>query len=198
LEQHLQKPANVPHCRADVYRITISSVAGASTQPEKIMSYLDRDPLGIYKKNRTSASSGDSGPGPKLMGANTLTGDDVYNHTGESLGEIKEIMLDTRTGQVAYAVLSFGGVMGMGSKLFAVPWQLLTLDTANKCFLLDIPKERLESAPGFDKDDWPDMSSPAWSSQIDSFYGAATGNLATGTARPGTSGLPGSGSSMSR
>jgi sporulation protein YlmC with PRC-barrel domain len=154
------------------------------------MSYLDRDPLGIYKKARSGASV-DSGPGPKLMGANTLTGDDVYNLTGESLGEIKEIMLDTRTGQVAYAVLSFGGIMGMGTKLFAVPWQLLTLDTTNKCFLLDIPKERLENAPGFDKDDWPDMSSPSWTSQIDSFYGASgvtgTANLASGTSRTGSS-----------
>jgi sporulation protein YlmC with PRC-barrel domain len=153
------------------------------------MSYLDRDPLGIYKK---SSSSSGSGPGPKLMGANTLTGDSVYNSNGESLGDIKEIMLDTRTGQVAYAVLSFGGIMGMGTKLFAVPWQLLTLDTANKCFRLDIPKERLENAPGFDKDDWPDMTSPTWTSQIDSFYGSSSGmgaaNLASGTSRPGSSG----------
>ncbi len=137
------------------------------------MSYLDRDPLGIYKTGSVD------GPGPQLMGADTLIGDDVYNHQEEDLGDIKEIMLDMRTGQIAYAVLSFGGVLGMGTKLFAVPWQSLTLDTVNKRFLLDVGKDRLKNAPGFDKDSWPDMSDNNWSSQIHTFYG--TSPLAAGT-----------------
>ncbi|AVR98074.1 PRC-barrel domain-containing protein [Pseudoduganella armeniaca] len=129
------------------------------------MSYLDRDPFGIYR-DRTN-----EGPGPRLMGADTLMGEDVYNRQEEDLGDIKEIMIDMQSGQIAYAVLSFGGILGMGDKLFAVPWQALQLDTVNKRFILDVSKERLESAPGFDKDRWPDMASAEFGSQIHGFYG---------------------------
>ncbi|EZP40174.1 MULTISPECIES: PRC-barrel domain-containing protein [Janthinobacterium] len=130
------------------------------------MSYLDRDILGMYRNH--------DGPGPALMGADTLIGDDVYNHEDEELGDIKEIMLDMRTGQIAYAVLSFGGVLGMGDKLFAVPWERLTLDTVNKRFLLNVDKDLLKNAPGFDKDNWPDMGSEAWNQQMEAFYGSGT------------------------
>jgi sporulation protein YlmC with PRC-barrel domain len=113
-----------------------------------------------------------SGPGPEVMGASTLKGDSVLNASGDDLGHIEEIMLDVGRGQIAYAVLSFGGFLGMGSKLFAVPWSALILDADRECFVLDIPKERLETAPGFDKDQWPSMADPRWQSEIDRYYGA--------------------------
>lgn len=112
-----------------------------------------------------------NGPGPAFMSASTLIGDDVYNLQDEDLGDVKEFMLDMRTGKVAYAVLSFGGFLGMGEKLFAVPWAALKLDTENKRFTLNVSKERLESAPGFDKDNWPDMADPVWTNGIHSYYG---------------------------
>lgn len=129
------------------------------------MSYLNRDTYGIYKTQYKS------GPGPALMGANTLIGEDVVNGQNENLGDIKEIMLDMSTGKVAYAVLSFGGVFGIGEKLFAVPWSALTLDTQNKNFVLNVSKEQLKTAPGFDKDDWPDMTDQTWINGINTFYG---------------------------
>jgi sporulation protein YlmC with PRC-barrel domain len=138
------------------------------------MNHTERDPYGMYK----SSQGGTAGPGPRLMGADTLIGDDVMNRAGENLGDIKEIMLDMNTGQVAYAVLAFGGLMGMGEKLFAVPWQAMQLDTVNKCFTLDIPKEQLQNAPGFDKDAWPDMEDIQWQSQVHTFYGTAGGGAA--------------------
>jgi sporulation protein YlmC with PRC-barrel domain len=152
---------------------------------ETSMSYLDRDPFGIYQRDK-------QGPGPRLMGADTLIGEDVYNHQDEDLGDIKEIMLDMQTGQIAYAVLSFGGLLGMGDKLFAVPWQSLQLDTSNKRFILDCSKEKLENAPGFDKDRWPDMASAEFSNQIHSFYGTQQ-NLPGRTTATGS--VMGSGSS---
>ena len=75
------------------------------------------------------------------------------------------------SGRVSYAVLSFGSFMGIGGKLFAVPWEALQLDTKNKRFVLDVDKERLKAAPGFDKDEWPDMANATWSQGIHSYYG---------------------------
>jgi sporulation protein YlmC with PRC-barrel domain len=109
------------------------------------------------------------------MGAGTLIGEDVYNQKDEDLGDIKEIMLDMLTGEVAYAVLSFGGIAGIGEKLFAVPWERLSLDTVNKRFVLDVDKEALKNAPGFDKDDWPDMTMDDWANQVHTFYGTGPG-----------------------
>ena len=129
------------------------------------MSYEDRDTFGMYRNDTGK------GPGPELMGANTLVGTDVYNDKDEELGDIKEIMLDMRTGAVSYAVLSFGGFLGLGEKLYAVPWQALTLDPFSKHFVLKIDKKRFKDAPGFDPDHWPDMADPAWSNEIHSYYG---------------------------
>jgi hypothetical protein len=144
----------------------MNSIANHPHHPqESAMTYLDRDKYGMYK------DTGNAGPGPSLMGADTLIGDSVVNAQDEDLGDIKEIMLDMRTGQVAYAVLAFGGFLGMGEKLFAVPWQALHLDTAHKRFVLDVAKERLEHAPGFNPDAWPDMSDIRWSEEVHSFYG---------------------------
>jgi sporulation protein YlmC with PRC-barrel domain len=100
-----------------------------------------------------------------------LIGDDVCNQAGEDLGDIKEIMIDTTNGTVSYAVLSFGGVLGIGEKLFAVPWKALKLDTENKRFVLNVDKERLKDAPGFDKNDWPDMADESWVNKVNSYYG---------------------------
>jgi uncharacterized protein YrrD len=106
------------------------------------------------------------------MSASTLTGDNVVNAAGEDLGRIQDIMLDTPTGRVAYAVLSFGGFLGMGDKLFAIPWDQLSLDEENKRFVLNVNRAKLENAPGFDKDNWPDMADPSWGSRIYSYYGS--------------------------
>jgi sporulation protein YlmC with PRC-barrel domain len=159
------------------------------------MSYADRDKYGMYK------NSNSTGPGPALMGADTLLGEDVVNAANDKLGDIKEIMLDMSTGQVAYAVLAFGGFLGMGEKLFAVPWQALHLDTAAKRFVLNVDKDRLKGAPGFNKDSWPDMSDMGWANSIHTFYGTDPSRSGTGTGsvqgmapggsidpRPGTAG----------
>lgn len=107
----------------------------------------------------------------RVMSASTLAGDDIYNDREEKLGRVEEIMLDVVDGRVSYVVLSFGGFIGMGNKLFAIPWQAFRLDEANRRFILDVPKETLERAPGFDKDDWPDMGAESYSRQINDYYG---------------------------
>jgi hypothetical protein len=137
------------------------------------MNYEDQDTYGMYKGKAVATAGPDMqrGPGPGLMGAATLIGNDVYNAEGEDLGDIKEIMLDMLRGEISYAVLSFGSFLGMGSKLFAVPWSALTLDTENKRFTLSVPRDRLERAPGFDRDKWPNMADQSWAKGIHSYYG---------------------------
>jgi sporulation protein YlmC with PRC-barrel domain len=110
------------------------------------------------------------GPGPNVMNAATLCGDSVVNAAGEDLGKIEAIMLDVTTGRIAYAVLSFGGFLGMGTKLFALPWGALTLDATEKRFTLEVNKETLENAEGFDKDNWPSMADSAWATRVHAHY----------------------------
>ena len=135
------------------------------------MNYQERDTYGMYKGHNGGGPDVRHGPGPNLMGADTLIGNDVYNKKDEDLGDIKEIMLDVHGGRIAYAVLSYGGFLGMGEKLFAVPWNALTLDTANKRFVLNVEKDHLKDAPGFDKDKWPNMADQSWSNAIHAYYG---------------------------
>ncbi|SEL59370.1 PRC-barrel domain-containing protein [Nitrosovibrio tenuis] len=115
-------------------------------------------------------ASNEEAPTPPLMRAATLIGENVYNLEGIELGEIKDIMLDAHAGRIAYAVLSFGGFLGIADKLFAVPWKALKPDAVHKQFLLDVDKKQLESAPGFDKDHWPDMADPTWQNKVHSYY----------------------------
>jgi len=107
-----------------------------------------------------------------VLSAGTLTGDKIVNRQGEEVGKVEEIMLDWQQGRVAYAVLSFGGVLGAGKKLFAVPWNILSLDTDHKQFIMDVNKELLEDAPGFDKDHWPQTDDERWIDEIYRHYGS--------------------------
>lgn len=108
--------------------------------------------------------------GSRVLSASTLNGDDVYDPGGEKLGSIKDLMLDVENGKVCYAVLSFGGFLSLGEKLFAVPWSALKIDTENKRFVMDTTEERMKNAPGFDSDDWPNMADPSWEKSIYSYY----------------------------
>jgi hypothetical protein len=82
------------------------------------------------------------------------------------------LVIDTRSGRIAYAVLSYGGVLGVGEKLFAVPWPALTLNVDKKMFVLSVDKDKLKNAPGFDSDKWPDMNDLRWSKDVHAFYGS--------------------------
>jgi PRC-barrel domain len=109
----------------------------------------------------------------RVLGVTTLTGTGVRNLAGDSLGSIAEIMIDLTNARIAYAVLSYGGFLGIGDKLFAVPWSALSFDQRANEFILDVQRETLENAPGFDKDNWPDMSDPVYGGEIHKHYGKA-------------------------
>lgn len=104
------------------------------------------------------------------LSASTLIGDTVVNPRGEKLGKIEDLMIEPEQGRVSYAVLSFGGFLGMGDKLFAVPMQAMKLSPEDKKVILNVDKEKLKNAPGFDKDHWPDVSDRAFGTKVYSFY----------------------------
>jgi sporulation protein YlmC with PRC-barrel domain len=111
-----------------------------------------------------------STPFRRVLSASTLAKDSVFNLRDENVGSIKQIMIDVPTGRVAYAVLSVGGFLGIGERLFAIPWTTLALDEDRKCFILDVDKQRLENAPGFDKDRWPDMADASCGSTVSLYW----------------------------
>ena len=133
-------------------------------------STLTSDDLSTTELDERTAA--EKKPHRRVLSASTLTGDKVINAASEDLGKVDEIMIDIPTGRVGYAVLSFGGFLGMGDKLFAIPWDQLTVDEGRKCFVLNINRQTLENAPGFDKDNWPDMADRNWSTQVYSYYGS--------------------------
>jgi sporulation protein YlmC with PRC-barrel domain len=106
-----------------------------------------------------------------VLGASTLKGDKVVNQQGEDLGKLEELMIDLDRGRIAYAVLSFGGFLGMGDKLFAIPWQAFGVDTVGKKLVLKADKEILKKATGFDKSNWPNMADPTWGTNVYKYYG---------------------------
>ena len=103
--------------------------------------------------------------------ASSIIGTKVVNPKAESLGDIKEIVIDPSTGRVAYVFVSFGGFLSMGEKLFAIPFSSFEYNLANNEYVLHVPKERLENAPGFDAEHWPSMSDEKWNRDVYKYYG---------------------------
>ena len=106
----------------------------------------------------------------KVVKASEVTGVDVKNKAGESLGKINEVVINKGTGKISYLVLNFGGHLGFGNKFFAVPWQSFAYDKKEDCFVLNVEKERLKQAPGFDKNHWPNFADRSVSEEIIEFY----------------------------
>lgn len=97
-----------------------------------------------------------------------VIGKEVKSPQLESLGDVKEIVLDKYTGQALYIVMSFGGFLGFGEKYFAFPWKSISYNDDEECFILNVDKSRLKDEYGFSKDQWPDMST--WSDTVDTYY----------------------------
>ena len=101
----------------------------------------------------------------------TVIGSKVVNAQNEDLGKIEDVVLDAGAGRIAYAVLSFGGFLGMGEKYFAIPWNALHFNSSENRAVLNVDKKLLENAPGFDKDNWPNMADSTWGTSIYKHYG---------------------------
>lgn len=99
-------------------------------------------------------------PGIRPVGG--ICGANVTGADGEALGSITELMLDIDTGRITYAVLAYGGVLGVGEKLFALPWAGVEIDPASGEVRVGVTRDQLEKLPGFDKDAWPTGPDPAF------------------------------------
>ena len=106
----------------------------------------------------------------RLIASNKVEGTAVYNRQGERLGEVYNFMVDKRSGQVAYAVMSFGGFLGLGARCHPLPWSVLAYDTGQGGYVVDLDKERLENAPSYAEGETPAWGDRTWSSGIDAYY----------------------------
>lgn len=106
-----------------------------------------------------------------VLSASTVAGDKVTNSSGEDLGKVEDLMIDLESGRVAYAVLSFGAGFMHSGKLFAIPMASLSVNQKDKKLVLNVTKEMLETADGFDSDHWPDMADPDFRARTYSHYG---------------------------
>lgn len=130
--------------------------------------------IGVLRFDGQTASADDRSPTRppfRIQKASDLIGKPVENPRGERLGEVQDLAIDGERGRIAYAVLSFGGFLGMGEKWFAIPTGALTLPEHAKHFVLATEKDRLKTAPGFDKDRWPTLGDSTWGMGIHEFYG---------------------------
>ena len=105
----------------------------------------------------------------RLISADKVQGTPVHNPSGESLGTIENIMIDKPSGQVAYAVLAFGGILGMGKDRRALPWDVLEYDPAEGAYVIAVDTDLLKNGPAYDEEDtnWND---PAWGETVDRYY----------------------------
>jgi sporulation protein YlmC with PRC-barrel domain len=118
-------------------------------------------------------------PNASIVRLSDVSGLAVYNSSNERLGKIEDLVIDTKAGTIRYAVLSFGGLLGIGDKYFAIPWQSVSFvpkgqtsaGTMKEAYcVVDVDKDSLKSAPGFDKDHWPDVADANWQQKIDEYY----------------------------
>jgi sporulation protein YlmC with PRC-barrel domain len=117
-----------------------------------------------------SSAGGMSSTSGKLIASSRVEGTNVYNRQGESLGEIHDLMIDKKSGHVAYAVMSFGGFLGMGESYHPLPWSVLDYDESQGGYVVDIDKDRLKAAPTYGVDETPDWTGN-YGRQIDEYYG---------------------------
>lgn len=114
-----------------------------------------------------------------LIAADKVNGTYVFNAQGDRVGEINDLMIDKRSGQVAYAIMSFGGFLGVGNSYHPLPWSLLNYNTNLGGYVVDIEQSQLEDAPSYEAGTEPAWGDPEYERKLQDFYGV------TSLGRPG-------------
>lgn len=110
-----------------------------------------------------------------LYRGSRIIGASVRDAKDRKIGQIKDLILDGGRGEVAYAVVNFGGVMGVGKKFHAIPWQALQPSDDGNYYILHADRETISQAPGFDKARWPDMTDRKWNAEIERYWSRMVG-----------------------
>ena len=108
-----------------------------------------------------------------VISASKVTGTNVYNIEGDLLGEIHDVMLDKRSGRIAYAIMSFGGFLGIGEQYHPLPWATLKYDTRQGGYVVGLTREQLQGAPAFGISDSPAWGDRAYETRIHDYYKTA-------------------------
>jgi len=144
-------------------------MASSLSRDDHFVGTLDRQPA---KRMSTRGYR----PAPKrdavLLGTTSFYGDSVYDVAGKFLGEIQELVIDIDSGRVAYALMAVGGFLGLGRKLFALPWGMVTLDSVYHRCVINLDLERLFDAPSLDEDLLPRMADPGWATAVHAYFGS--------------------------
>jgi sporulation protein YlmC with PRC-barrel domain len=134
--------------------------------------------MSLYEKTyETDNRTGTNQEGPdanrpvQRLTATSIIGDKVENADGDDLGTIDNIMINIHTGRIEYVVLEYGSFLGLGGKLFAIPFSELRLAAGRHAFVLDRGEEYLKNSPGFDKNHWPDTNDHSYYGDVDSYWG---------------------------
>jgi hypothetical protein len=106
----------------------------------------------------------------RLISSDKVDGTDVYSRNGDHLGTVHDVMIDKRTGQVEYAIMSFGGFLGIGESYHPLPWRTLTYDTTMGGYVVDVDRTRLDLAPRYTSSSLPDWSDRGYRSRIDEYW----------------------------
>jgi sporulation protein YlmC with PRC-barrel domain len=162
--------------------VCVGATIALAQNPPTTPPATDRAPVPRTQVEGSKAHSGQVAvatafPTSKLKGLN------VRNANGETIGSIDDLVISLTDGKVNYVAMSVGGVLGIGDKLFAIPFRELkfTHGKEEMYFVLDISKEKLDQAPGFDKSQWPDFADPQWRDKIDRYYQKSTTERTTRT-----------------
>lgn len=114
---------------------------------------------------------------PQLIAADKVKGTEVYNASDENLGTVEEVMIDKRSGKVAYAVMSFGGFLGIGEKYHPLPWGMLQYDPEQDGYRVSLSREQLEGAPTYSRGETVDYTDKAWNTRVHDYYNVPYGMM---------------------
>lgn len=110
-------------------------------------------------------------PSGHLIAAKQVQGTTVYSLALDKLGTVEDVMIDKRSGRIAYAILGFGGFLGIGDRLYPLPWEKLRYDPEMGGYVVDIDRSMLEGAPSYTSEDAASWDDEAWGRGVYSYYG---------------------------
>lgn len=127
--------------------------------------------MAVTKPGGATAREVETRESARLISADKVEGTAVFNRAGERLGTIKDIMIDKLSGKVAYAVMSFGGFLGIGDHYHPLPWQMLDYDVGQGGYVVDLDRKMLEAAPRYAAEEHVDWEDEAWGRRVHDYYG---------------------------